>query len=164
MKMKGDRFLKLIPYLQIGMLILLGIFIFRMNQAEKDSRAALETVEENVKASMELAGMSKESNRMFRRFYGLNPGDYEGVCFYAADSNMDAEELLIVKMKDNSQGEALTAAVEKRLQKQMESFEGYGAEQTRLLEKHVLLVRGNYLFYAVHKDAAKAKQAFLKSL
>lgn len=162
--MKSDKFPKFIPYIQIILLILLAVFITAMNQSEENSAVAFSEVEEKMEASLNLTGMSRGNNRMFKRFYGLNPSDYEDICFYAADSNMDAEELLIVKLKDNSQGEAVRAAVKKRLQTQMESFDGYGVEQYQLLEKHELVERGNYLFYVVHKDAAKAKQAFLKSL
>ena len=77
---------------------------------------------------------------------------------------MDAEELLIVKLKDTSQAEAVETAINKRLETQKNSFEGYGIEQYDLLEKHVLDVQGNYILYVVHTDAAKADQAFRDSL
>ena len=101
---------------------------------------------------------------MVKRLYGINANDYEGVTLYVSDSNMKVEELLIVKLKDVSQSEAVEAAIEGRLDKQLESFEGYGVEQSKLLKDHVLDVKGNYVLYVVDKKAKKADKAFQKSL
>ena len=60
--------------------------------------------------------------------------------------------------------EAVTEAANSRLETQKNSFEGYGAEQTALLNAAVLEVRGNYVLYVVHPDAPAAQQAFLDSL
>ena len=108
--------------------------------------------------------MEESSNQMFKKFYGLNANDYEGVSLYAPASNMDAEEILIIKLKDSSQAEAVTAAVNKRLETQKSSFEGYGIEQFDLLEDHILDVQGNFILYVVHPEASKADQAFKDSL
>lgn len=58
----------------------------------------------------------------------------------------------------------MKAAVQKRLETQLKSFEGYGAEQVALLKAHVLEVRGNYIFYMVGEKAADAQKVFLESL
>ena len=101
---------------------------------------------------------------MFKKFYGLNASDYEGVTLYAPETNMNAQELLIVKLKDSSQAEAVTKAINSRLETQKSSFEGYGIEQFDMLENHILDVQGNFILYIVHPDAAKADQAFRNSL
>ena len=103
-------------------------------------------------------------NQMLKRLYGLNGNDYEGVVLYISDSNMGAEELLVVKLSDTSQEDAVREAVETRIQNQENSFEGYGVEQYQLLQEHVLDVEGNYVFFMVHKEAAKAQSAFQDSL
>ena len=99
-----------------------------------------------------------------KRLYGLNVNDYEGVVLYISDSNMGAEELLIVKLADTSQAEAVESAVQTRIENQENSFEGYGVEQYQLLQEHVLDVEGNYVFFMVHKEAQKAQKAFLNNL
>ena len=77
---------------------------------------------------------------------------------------MNAQELLIVKLKDSSQAEAVTNAINSRLETQKSSFEGYGIEQFDMLENHILDVQGNFILYIVHPDATKADQAFRNSL
>ena len=57
------------------------------------------------------------------------------------------------------------AAVEARLETQKTSFDGYGLEQYDLLTNHSILdIRGNYVLFVVHKDAAAVQQAFRGAL
>jgi hypothetical protein len=108
--------------------------------------------------------MQPAENRMVRRFYGLNPNDYEGVVLYAPVDNMDANELLIVKLKDTSQSEEVEEAIQERLATQKKSFDGYGATQTQLLNNSILKVKGNFVFYMVGENAAEAESAFLSAI
>ena len=151
-------------YIKYGFVALLLIFIvFDLSDGSLSS-AKIETVTKNV---AEAAGFSKENlaeNRMIKRFYGLNAKDYEGAVLYAPSDNMDVHELFIVKLKDTSQSGDVEKAIKDRLETQLTSFEGYGAEQTALLKKHVLVVKGNYILYAVGEQAGDARKAFLKSI
>ena len=147
-----------------GMLILLLFFIVGLMGSDKTSKAEMPTVEKAIEKQVPLTGMHSVQNQMLKRLYGLNGNDYEGVVLYISDSNMGAEELLVVKLSDTSQEDAVREAVETRVQNQENSFEGYGVEQYQLLQEHVLDVEGNYVFFMVHKEAAKAQSAFQDSL
>ena len=146
------------------LLVLLLIFIASLLSSGSISRASIEQVSENVARSLEMGSLSPADNRMVKRLYGINANDYEGVSLYVSDSNMKVEEILIVRLRDTEQSKDVEAAVQKRLDRQLESFEGYGPEQCRLLEDHILDVQGNYILYVVHKDAKAADKAFQKSL
>ena len=145
-----------------GMLILLLFFIVGLMGSDKTSKAEIATVEKAIEKQVPLTGMHSVQNQMLKRL--LNGNDYEGVVLYISDSNMGAEELLVVKLSDTSQEDAVREAVETRVQNQENSFEGYGVEQYQLLQEHVLDVEGNYVFFMVHKEAAKAQSAFQDSL
>jgi len=149
---------------RIGMVVILLIFIILMQVGSKNSSSSISAVTKSVIKSIKVDGMEESSNRLFKKFYGLNANDYEGVTLYAPVTNMNAEELLIIKLKDSSQAEAVTKAINSRLETQKSSFEGYGIEQFDLLENHILDVQGNFILYIVHPDAAKADQAFRNSL
>ena len=150
--------------IRIGMVAVLLVFMIYLQMGAKESDAAIGDVAGAVVNTLDTSTMEESANRKFKKFYGLNAGDYEGVVLYAPISNMDAEELLIVKLKNSSQAETVRAAIEKRLETQKSSFEGYGIEQYDLLENHILDIRGNYILYVVHSDANKALQAFRDSL
>ncbi len=156
-----EKKIVLVKYFLIAGLLL---FIAGLLFSGKNSSADIEQVAQKVEQSIDMGSLSRADNRMVKRLYGLNANDYEGVALYVSDSNMKVEEILIVKLADNAQTEEVQSAVQGRLDRQLDSFEGYGPQQCALLEDHVLDTAGNYILYAVHQDAAAADQAFRKSL
>lgn len=169
MKIKRPSFPKIqekIPYhyIKYGLSALLLLFIILDLANDPVSSAGIETVAENVARAAEFQGMEQAEARMVKRFYGLNPKDYEGAVLYAPIDNMDAHEMFLVKLKDNGQKKQVERAIEERLDTQLKSFEGYGAEQTALLKKHVFLEKGNFVLYVVGEHASDAQEAFIKSL
>ena len=156
--------IKLLTPIRIGMVIALFAFIVFLQVGTRESKSSLKAVTDSVMKTVDTKAIEESTNRMFKKFYGLNANDYEGVSLYAPKTNMDAEEVLIIKLKDSSQAESVTKAINTRLETQKSSFEGYGAKQFDLLKNHVLDVRGNFILYIVHPDAGKADQAFRDSL
>lgn len=129
------------------------------------SNAAPEDVEAAVTAELNMDTMQKADNQMIKRLYGLNPSDFESCVLYYPTSNMGAEELLICKLKDTAQQEAVRSAVSARLETQKASFDGYGIEQYDMLTNNAVIeVQGNYILFVVNPDAAAAKKAFLAAL
>ena len=155
---------KYFTYIKAGLTILLLVFIIVDLSGGSFSKADIETVAANTVKAAGMSDMTQAPGRMVKRFYGLNPKDYEGVVLYAPKDNMDAQELLIVKLKDISQQKSVEEAIQERLDTQLKSFEGYGAEQVALLNKHELALEGNYIFYMVGEKAQVARKALKKSM
>lgn len=155
---------KYMSYIKIALTVLLVVFILVDAGKDASSNADIKEVSAQTAKAAKLTEETPAGNRLVKRFYGLNPEDYEGVVLYAPKDNMDVNEMLIVKLKDKSQSKTVEAAIQERLDTQLKSFEGYGAEQTALLKAHKLKVKGNYIFYMVGDRAAAAQKAFLKSL
>ena len=146
-------------------LVLIGLFVFwQVFSHGSQSRADFSQVSEAVIVAADLSGMTEGDNQMVRRLYGLDPADYDGVTLYYPSSNMGAEEILVVKLSDLSQQEAVETAMRNRIQSQMDVFEGYAPEQYATLEQGVVEVQGNYLLLVVAKDTAPVRQAFLNAL
>lgn len=156
--------ISILTILRIIMVSALLIFMIVLQVGNRSSNASLESVSQEVLGAADQEGMQESNNRMFQKFYGLDAQDYEGVTLYSPVSNMDAQELLIVKLKDSSQAEAVTEAINSRLETQMNSFEGYGIEQYAMLEDHILDVQGNFILYVVNPNAQAADDAFRNSL
>ena len=156
--------ISMLTILRIAMVAALLIFMIVLQVGNRNSNASLESVSQEVLGAADQDGMQESNNRMFQKFYGLDDQDYEGVTLYSPVSNMDAQELLIIKLKDNSQAEAVTEAINARLETQMNSFEGYGIEQYAMLEDHILDVQGNFILYVVNPNAQAADEAFRNSL
>ena len=154
---------RLIRVLRYSMLAVLVFFAVRTQTGNKISSAPFSSVVQGVTNICTFSTEPSE-NRMVRRLYGLNVSDYDQVVLYSPTSNMDVYELLIVKLRDVSQSESVVAAMKSRLQTQLDSFEGYGVEQTRLLQDSVLQAEGNYVMFLVHPKATAGLQAFKSCL
>lgn len=160
MKKSGVDSINILKYGMV--LVILGYVVLLVMGQGGD--APMEKVKKNVMAAFKAEGIKEAGTQDFKRYYGLNANDYEDVVLYLPGDVMGAEELLIVKVKDESQTEAVESAARERLDTQTESFEGYGAEQTKLLKSAVLDRRGSFVVMIVGKDADKAYSAFKKSL
>ena len=129
------------------------------------SDADFEDVSAAVLEKVDTENMTLAENQMIKRLYGLDPAAFEGCVLYYPTTNMMAEEVLIVKLSDVSQAEAVQQAMEARLQTQKTTFEGYGVEQFDLLTNYcVLEVRGNFALFLVSKNHTDAYEAFLDAL
>ncbi|MCI8796678.1 MAG: DUF4358 domain-containing protein [Dorea sp.] len=160
MKKSGIDVINILKYTMTLTIFIYVVFLVIAQGAD----APMEQVAENVLGMIETDGMEEAGAQDFKRYYGLNAGDYEDVALYLPDDVMGVKELLLVKVKDKSQIETVRSAARRRLDTQTESFEGYGAEQTKLLKAALLENRGSYVFMSVGKDADKAYTAFKKSL
>ncbi len=141
------------------------ISLFVMFGGNTASTAQPEAVAEAVTQTIDMTNMVEADNQMVKRLYGLDPASFEGCILYYPTTNMMAEELLIIKLSDMSQQEAVRAAVEARLQTQKNTFEGYGVEQFDMLTNHSILdIRGNYVLFVVNANCDAAQKAFRGAL
>ena len=109
-------------------------------------------------------GMEQATVLDFKRIFGLNAEDYEGIAYFKPVSQMDVEELLIVKVKSEEQMESLEEAADERIENQKKSFDGYGAAQCALLEKAIVKKKGNFLFYCTSPDAEEYCNRFVDAM
>jgi len=117
-------------------------------------------IESYIVDNCKVERMVKGNGKSLRRFYGINPNDLEEFAIYTPKSNMDVDEMLIVKVKDLSQIESIEDSIDSRVNNQLENFNGYGVEQDSLLENYEIKIKDKYVFYAVSKDAENMKDAF----
>ena len=145
----------------LGILLLIVL----MSLQTKQSAQPFYAVEQAVLASVDRSEMQLADNQMLKRLYGLQPSEFEACMLYYPTTNMGAEELLLIKLSDVGQQQTVTAAIEKRLETQKTSFDGYGVGQYDLLTNHsVIEVQGNYILFVVSEQAEAVRQAFLNAL
>lgn len=121
---------------------------------------SVDEIGKELKSVVDTKNMELGNDKSLRRYFGLNANDLEDYILYIPKSNMDVDEILIAKVKDESQVDSVEESIESRVNRQLESFNGYGVEQTALLENYELKINGKYIFYAVGKDAEKIKDAY----
>lgn len=145
--------------------VLAVLFLFVLFGNDPVSNADPAAVEAAVTAQIEMGNMLKGDNQMIKRLYGLDPAAFESCVLYYPTTNMQAEELLIVKLTDPAQAEGIEAAIGARLETQKASFDGYGIEQYDMLTNNAVVeVRGNFVLFVVNAASAQAREAFLGAL
>lgn len=140
------------------------ILIFRQFGGTRMSSTPFETVRDDVLAAADLTPMQEGDNQMLRRLYGLDPAQFEGSLLYYPATSMGAEELLVIRLRDMDQQEAVAAAVEARREGQKGVFEGYAVEPYEMLEKSVIEVRGNYILFVSAADPEAVRKVFLDDI
>lgn len=130
----------------------------------KTSTANFEDVQKATVENIDMQTVQQAENRLIKRFYGLDANDYVNVILFYPVTNMGAEEIFLVQLKDQSQSANVVEAIERRLAAQKKSFEGYGIEQTVLLDNCIISDQGNYILFVVNSNAKEIEQAFRDSL
>ena len=143
-------------------LLLFGIifFIFRKHE----SKTPFDDMSVAVAETITSDHLERNSTRFLKKYFDLNPDDYDGVMIYTPRSNMDAEELVLIKLSSNDQAEAITRQIEARIQSQYEIYEGYAPEEVALLDGAIIDVQGNYILYVVGDFAQDTDEVFRKKL
>lgn len=122
------------------------------------------SITEDISKTVNLNNMEKSDSKSLRRFFCLNSSEFEDFSIYIPKSTMDVEEMIVIKVKDKGQIQGIEDAIDSRVNKQIESFSGYGPKQVALLQDYEVKDKGNFVFYAVSRDLDKITNAFKESI
>lgn len=95
--------------------------------------------------------MIKGDEKMLRKLYGIERGDYEEFISYAPQNNMKANEILIIRAKEGKADEIM-AKVNARIDSQSKSFQNYSKDQYEILKNKILEKEGNSVILIVTED------------
>lgn len=144
--------------------VLIIAFVVLLMMYVSGSSRPYEEVRQSVESALDKDSLTEQNMTAFKRNFNLNAADYVGVMYYSTGANISAEEVLLVKVKNDSQIQEVTAAVEQRIESRKNDFEGYAPDEVRLLENARQSVRGNYIFYVCSPKADEYMSAFNSSL
>ena len=117
-----------------------------------------------VMAKADSSKFKKADSKSLKRYIGLNEKDYSEVVYLMPSSTMEVSELLIVKVKNEAQADAIESAVNNRVETQENSFKDYAPEQYAVLQNSSVLIKGNYVFYVVSDNVEDMKNEFLDTI
>lgn len=163
MKIKSMRLtgLEIVKWILV---VLIVVFLVHSFTGNRISKADFDTVWDAVTADADMSKMQEGSNQMIRRLYGLDPARFDGIRLYYPKTNMGAEEILLVRLKDTGDQEMVRSAMESRKKTQMNNFNGYGTYQYAMLEKSIISIRGNYALFVSADKAGEIGQEFENAL
>lgn len=144
--------------------VVIIVYIVLLMIYTSGSTKSYSEIEKAVESALDKDNLKKADGQGLKRYYGLNSADYDGVMLYTSESSMSAEEVLLIKVKNEGQMKRVKEAVEKRLENRKNDFEGYAPKEVQLLQQSQLSVRGKFLFLAIAPRAEEYKEIFSKSL
>lgn len=109
--------------------------------------------------STDVSVMDEDDGTKLRKLYGVNKYDLDQFIYYGPKSNMEANEILIIKPKNDSDTEKIEKAITNRINTQSDSFRNYNKEQYEILSNHILEKKEGYIILLISKDNEKIKQS-----
>jgi len=143
-----------------AVMILFGILIGCSEKKEGAKDVPVHTIEERIKQVASMENMEKGDVNRLKKLYHLDANEVQDFVLYTAQSNVEANELAIIKVKQENQAESVKEKIMKRIEAQEVKLKDYRPEQFYLVEKHVLKVKGLYILFIVSKDAKKIESSF----
>ncbi|WP_411168128.1 DUF4358 domain-containing protein [Clostridium sp. MB05] len=153
--MKKDRYFK---YYIIELVVVIVIFIsaypmLRVRDLDMNGvRNSLESFKNNET-------MEEGDIKSLRKLYYINKNQVEDFVSSVPKSNMNANEILVLKVKDEKDIPTIKSGIEERIKKQGESFKNYRPEECTLIENAILEVEGNNIIFIISKDSSQIKEA-----
>lgn len=145
-------------------LVLIAAFVAVLMIYASGSSRPFEEVEDAVSRSLDKSNLTLQDGAAFKRKFGLSEADYAGVMYYASEFSISAEEVLVILVKEESQVQEVTEAIDRQVEARKNDFDGYAPEEVKLLEDAKQSVRGRYIFFAAAPKAEEYLEAFSDSL
>lgn len=153
--------LRVKEFLVVVCLVAFVIYISRQNSyTDVDTTKIMD----NIIQSTDMGDMEKFGNTEFKKSFGVNANDYDGIAYYGHQSVMNSETILVIRLKSEDQGENIIDIINTLKETNMELFKSYAADQYKLLSESILEQKGKYVLYVVSDDAASIEKAFTKSI
>jgi len=114
----------------------------------------------DINQSVSMPQMSELDGKKFQRLYGIDPDDVAEFSVFVSASNIKADEVAIIKVKDQKDVEDIINKINERINKQETSFKDYLPDEYYIIKNHVLKSQGDYLLLSISKDADKIEEIF----
>lgn len=155
---KGNRsFIHVILAIIVAIGVLTGCSWKDDKTAEKQSATQ---IGKRIKQAMNLKEMREGDRNKLQKLYKIDVDSVEDFILYTSTSNVRADELAIIKLKDQSQAESVKEKIGQRIDAQKIKFKDYRPNEYFLVENHVLKTKGPFVFFAVSKEANQMEHAF----
>ncbi len=149
--------LRIVRYVLVVVLIAFIVVVYHSNASPAVS---FQEVEAAYTESGLLDGLDLQNARQLERYLGITPEMYEEAAYWKAANPMSADELLIIRAKDEQALAAIEECVENRVNDQTTLFGDYAPEEAAKLADHISDARGIYYVYGVGDAADEWDRVF----
>jgi len=146
-------------YILIATVLITFISLY---QVLKVKDADMDSLRKNLSQVIDDEQMDIGDSSKLRKLYYISKNEVEDYILYAPKSNMDANEVLVLKGKSEEVIQQLKVKVEGRIKKQSDSFNSYRPEEYDIISNRVLDIKGKYLILIISRDSATIEAAINK--
>lgn len=156
---------KIIVIVMAIFMLMAGITGCASKSSDKNT-ASISTSEisDEIKKAADISDMKTADASKLRKLYGINSDELDNFVLYTAPTNIRADEIAILKVKESGNVDSIKDKISKRIDDKSQSFKNYLPLQYSLIEKHVLKSKGNFIIFVVSKDSDKIEDAFDKAV
>lgn len=147
-------------YILIAAVLIIFIALY---QVLKVKDADMDSLRNDLSQIINNELMDVGDSSKLRKLYYISKNEVEDFILYAPKSNMDANEVLVLKGKSEEAIEQLKVKVEGRIKKQSDSFNSYRPEEYDIISNRVLDIKGKYLVLIISRDSATIEAAINKA-
>ena len=145
-------------------LILCGNLVGCSGMNEDSKEVSISAVEERIKQAVSLEEMQKGDMNRLKKLYQIDEKEVEDFVLYTATSNVKANELAVIKVKQADQAESVQEKIRERIEAQKLKLKDYRPKEFYLVERHVLKANQSYILFVVSEDADTIEAVFDEAL
>lgn len=165
LNMKKNLSLTLKNFLTIGVILIVALSSLTACSGKKDNSKVNKTptvaaIEATIKENVDIKEMRKADENKLKKLYNIDSKDIAEFVLYTAPSNLKADEIAIIKVKDPNQLDDIKSKLEERVKAQDKSFKDYLPEEYYIIEKNQIKAKDNYIILAISKDVDKIVNSF----
>ncbi|AWX56453.1 MULTISPECIES: DUF4358 domain-containing protein [Brevibacillus] len=154
------RFLSVLLMFAIGMGMLAGC----SSEGGTSEELSAAKVGERIQQTVSFQDMKQRDLEKLQKLYQIEAEKVENFILYTASSNVKADELAVIKVKDASDTDNVKEKIQQRIEAQTIKFKDYRPEEYFLIEKHVLKTKGQFVLFAVSKEVDQIESVFDEAL
>lgn len=127
---------------------------------KSEANTSFKEISDSIIQEADLSDMQAGEGSNLQKLYEIDPDKLENYIIYTPSANIEAEELVLLQVKDVEDMKDIEDKIEKRIASKADSFQEYLPEEYYLVENCVLKTEGEYLLFLVASDADKVGELF----
>ncbi|WP_213578770.1 DUF4358 domain-containing protein [Paenibacillus lautus] len=145
----------------LAFIVVIGVLSGCAGKNDKISEQQSATeIGKSIEQAVSLKEMKQQDLNKLQKLYNIDADSVDDFILYTSTSNVKADELAVIKLKDERKAESVKDKIEQRIETQKMKFKDYRPDEYYLVEHHVLKTKGKYVFLAVSNEADSMERAF----
>ena len=133
-------------------IVAIVVTFFLLYPLVKVKEANMDNIRNTLEASVNTEIVKVGTEKDLKKIYNIDSKDIEEFVSYVPKSNMDAEEFLILKVKDEKLVAETKGKIQSRIDKQGENFKNYRPEKYEVIKNAVLENEGRYIIFIISEE------------